>query len=132
MDAASHRPIILVADDHALFRETLSTYFSSAGCNVHTAADGDQAWDILLESMDQIDAVVTDHRMPGLTGLEITQLLRQTTYRGRIFVFTSALNARDESAYRDVGVDGVFFKDTRPEELVRAVLDRCPKARLAR
>jgi len=112
---------VLCADDNGFFRNALTTLFASAGHQVRQAENGHEAWDILLESMDQIDVVVTDHQMPGFTGLELVQLLRQTTFRGRIYVYTSALSSAEEQSYRELGVNGIFLKSVALEEVLRQV-----------
>lgn len=117
---------ILCAEDDRFFREAVTGLLESAGHRVCAAENGHAAWDILLEEMDCIDVVITDHRMPGFTGLELVQLLRQTTFRGRIYVYTSLLKPEEERGYRGLRVDGIFSKNIALAELLRAVEDTRP------
>lgn len=119
---------ILCAEDDRFFRDAVTELLESAGHRVSAAENGHAAWDILLEEMDRIDVVITDHRMPGFTGLELVQLLRQTTYRGRIYVYTSLLKTEEEHGYRGLRVDGIFTKNIALAELLRAVEDTRPAA----
>ncbi|MDR0475605.1 MAG: sigma-54 dependent transcriptional regulator [Treponema sp.] len=59
---------ILVADDEKNIREGLAASFSMDGYNVETAADGMEAWKRFQKG--DIDLVITDLRMPGLSGDE--------------------------------------------------------------
>ncbi len=119
---------ILCAEDDRFFREAVTGLLESAGHRVCTAENGHAAWVILLEEMDRIDVVVTDHQMPGFTGLELVQLLRQTTFRGRIYVYTSLLKPAEEHGYRGLRVDGIFSKNIALTELLWAVEDGRPMA----
>ena len=129
MTAVEVNPLrILFAEDDRFFRDAVKGLLESAGHQVCAAENGHAAWDILLEEMDRIDVVVTDHQMPGFTGLELVQLLRQTTFRGRIYVYTSLLKLAEEHAYRDLRVDGIFSKNIALVELLRAVAEARPGA----
>lgn len=83
---------ILVVDDMADIRLTLSQYLRSAGYHVHTAENGAQA----LEYVDKYglpDLVVLDIVMPGLNGFDVADMLRA---RGAVpIVFVSVLDDTD-------------------------------------
>jgi CheY-like chemotaxis protein len=119
---------ILCAEDDRFFRDAVTGLLESAGHRVCAAENGPAARDILLEEMDCIDVVVTDHQMPGFTGLELVQLLRQTTFRGRIYVYASLLKPAEEHGYRGLRVDGIFSKNIALTELLRVVENARPTA----
>ena len=66
---------ILVVDDEEDFVEMLSMRLSDAGHRVRTAFDGDAALAALDEA--ECDVVLLDIRMPGMSGLEVCQRIRQ-------------------------------------------------------
>ena len=65
---------ILIVDDEEDLRDVISARFEMEGCEVMTAIDGDSA--IALLRVRPFDAVISDIRMPGMSGLELTKLTR--------------------------------------------------------
>ena len=68
-------PSILITDDDRDFRETLQGVFEPRGFRTVTAADGEEALDILQSKL--IHLALFDMHMPRLTGLEAIRRLRQ-------------------------------------------------------
>ena len=66
---------ILVADDDAVIREGLRRILTAEGYEVETASNGRAA----LERLEQkrFKLLVTDLKMPGMSGLEVLQTLRK-------------------------------------------------------
>ena len=60
---------LLVIDDEKNIREGLSEYLRSDGYDVTSAENGDEGWNIF--SNDDIDLVITDLKMPGVSGEEL-------------------------------------------------------------
>jgi DNA-binding NarL/FixJ family response regulator len=95
--------------------------FAKARHWVEHVSDGLRAWDRISQDLANFDVVVTDHQMPGLTGLELVELLRQANYSGRIVVHSSSLKHEEIEAYRGFGVASVVQKAARADELLTAV-----------
>lgn len=66
---------VLVVDDEEDAREMLSAILSQAGFDVDEAADGFAA--LTKVSRYRPDVVVTDLRMPGMTGVDLLQRIRR-------------------------------------------------------
>lgn len=65
---------ILVVDDDATHRDIVVRIVVGAGFEVHTARDGEEAWQALTRA--KYDLLITDHEMPRLKGLELIERLR--------------------------------------------------------
>ena len=59
---------ILLAEDEDAIRETSTQILSEAGYQVLTAADGRQAVEVFTHHVDEIDLVLLDVIMPGMSG----------------------------------------------------------------
>ena len=67
-----HRTVLVVDDDHDA-RESLERLISRAGIACLSARNGPEALTLLREH--QISAVVSDHDMPGMDGVELLKLV---------------------------------------------------------
>jgi DNA-binding NtrC family response regulator len=66
---------VLVVDDDADVRELIASVLSQAGYDVDDAADGFAA--LAKVSHYRPDAVLTDLRMPGMSGVDLLQRIRR-------------------------------------------------------
>jgi CheY-like chemotaxis protein len=67
---------ILLVDDDQVILETMPALLESLGHGVETASRGEEALSRLAAGL-QVDLVVLDHNMPGLTGTETLVRLRE-------------------------------------------------------
>ena len=112
---------VLVADDHALFREGLQALFSTTPDIelVGQAASGEEAIE-LVERL-QPDVVLMDINMPGLNGIETTRrILSIRPATGVIMVTMLEDDASLFSAMR-AGARGYVLKGARHQELLHTI-----------
>lgn len=60
---------LLLVDDDAVLRQTLSASLSALGYRVRSSGDGLAALDAIREEMP--DLILSDLRMPGMSGFEL-------------------------------------------------------------
>ena len=72
--APAERLRVLLVDDNASVLRFLASAFSSNGCQVTTAATAEQALEQLSD--DPFDLVVSDIKMPGLSGLDLLRAVK--------------------------------------------------------
>lgn len=77
---------LLVVDDDEEFRDTLVRRFSRGGFAVSDASDGEQALD--MTGRREFDVAVVDVMMPGLSGLELLEKLKESNVECEIIFLT--------------------------------------------
>ncbi len=70
-------PCVLVVDDEAYIVEFLCLLLEEEGYRVLRASDGRQAWDLARQARP--DLVISDVMMPGMSGLQLLDRLRNST-----------------------------------------------------
>lgn len=75
----------IVVDDSPSARLMVAELLSSYGFRVLLAACGEQALATIEQSPD-IRLVITDHEMPGMTGIELCSKLRERFHRDRLAI----------------------------------------------
>lgn len=118
-----NRPLhVLCADDNVILGEIMLCLLAREGHWVEQVEDGAKAWDRLSADIDSFDVVVTDHQMPGLTGLELVERLRSAKFSGRIVVHSSGVTPEQAARYRALGATQFVPKASTADELLRAVV----------
>ncbi len=67
---------ILVVDDEETVRESLAAILEREGYRVFQAESGDEGLRVLKETPG-IQLVISDHNMPGMSGIELLKLVRE-------------------------------------------------------
>ncbi len=112
---------ILIADDHTVvrkgLRQILAEEFTDA--EIEDVPDAEELIKKLLRG--KWDVVISDLSMPGKSGLDALQYIRQQ-YPG-LPVLILSIHPEEQYAIRvlKAGAAGYLSKDTAPEELVNAV-----------
>lgn len=110
---------VVVADDHDAFRSGIVTLLESAPdiSVVGEAADGPSALEVAAATRP--DVVLTDVRMPGATGIEITPQLCEAGVR----VLAISAFGLDDYVLDAIaaGADGYLVKTERPANIIAAV-----------
>jgi two-component system chemotaxis response regulator CheY len=108
---------VVVVDDDPLVRLVLAKAVTSMGHNALPAETGQAALE-LVESKP-IDVVISDWLMPGMSGLELCQLIRaRDAIEYVYFVLVTALDDSEHAlAGIAAGVDDCLVKPVRPFDL---------------
>ncbi|MFI6904578.1 response regulator [Nonomuraea sp. NPDC050394] len=110
---------LLIADDHPVVRDGLSSMFASApGFEVlGAAADGAAA--VRLAQELRPDVILMDLRMPGMDGLSAIVELTRLGVTAHVLVLTTYDSDTDVLPAIEAGATGYLLKDSPREELLR-------------
>jgi len=125
-------PNILVVEDEAAIREMLNISLARAGFNVYEAADARQAQDMI--SKVKPDLILLDWMLPGISGVELANKLRQVHRTSRLPIIMLTAKGEEEDKIRglEAGADDYVTKPFSPKELIariNAVLRRTAEER---
>lgn len=121
---------ILVVDDKEMMRDSVASTLQRAGMNVVTAPDAPAALDLIARKRP--DCVVSDFKMPGMTGLELVEKVQQIDQELPVIIMTAFGSI--ESAVKVIKA-GAFDYLTKPfegDELIITIKRACEAARLAK
>ena len=75
-DEGKLQGIAVVVDDHANSRESMARALRRRGLTVHAFDEGEKAVAFVEEAAGEVDLVVTDLKMPGMSGLEVLKRVK--------------------------------------------------------
>ena len=113
---------IALADDQALVREGLKAVLQEFE-DIEVAIEADSGEPLLaaLERRD-VDVIVSDVRMPGMGGIELTRRLRENGSRLPVLCLTTFDDAELMLQAVEAGAQGFLLKDISPEDLYNAIV----------
>lgn len=112
---------IVVVDDHEIFRLGLRTLLEAEpGFKViGEAENGKAAIKVITDTLP--DVVILDYSMPGLSGLEIMQILRQKSSSVKVILLTASKSESVLSEALNTGANGLILKQDASSQLVQAI-----------
>ncbi len=109
---------VLIVEDNVKVNKVLSKYISQEGHNViscFTAEDG-----LIQFKNNQIDLVVTDLMLPGMSGEELVEEIRKTS-KCFVIILTAKTQLEDKITGLKLGADDYILKPFATEELILKV-----------
>ncbi len=94
---------ILLAEDEPLLRELGETILTQAGYTVLTAPSGEEIKALLTTYSGNIDLLLTDVVMPGMSGPELVRIVRERWPKIRVLYMSGYADDEIEDLDRDAG-----------------------------
>jgi two-component system response regulator MprA len=110
---------VLIVDDDQKLLKMLRRTLVYEGFDVITAADGREA--LALIEAHQPDVIVLDWLMPGMTGIQVTEQLREEHDDTMILMLTARDAVEDRVEGLESGADDYLVKPFAPAELLARV-----------
>jgi two-component system, NarL family, response regulator NreC len=112
---------ILIADDHRMFCDALRRLIEDRADLevVGEAANGIELIESLRESAS--DMVIADISMPGLGGIEATEVIKELHPQIKVLILTMHKDTEHFSHALSAGADGYLLKDDAGTELIAAI-----------
>lgn len=108
---------IVLSEDNEILRKSLSFFLTSKGFTVDQFSDGQEALEAIKKN--SYDLILTDINMPGKSGMEITQYVRQNINSDiPIIIFTSSGVEQTELDSFDIGANEFIAKPISPAVLL--------------
>lgn len=121
---------IAVIDDDALMRALLSRFLEARGHRTVSFANPDQALAAILD--DHFSLILSDVRMPRISGLQLVEELRKRGSRVPVVLLTAEPHVLGEREARKLGISRILRKPlrgmSRLDEAIRETLGDEPPA----
>ncbi|MFO0832850.1 MAG: sigma-54 dependent transcriptional regulator [Phycisphaerales bacterium] len=121
---------VLIVDDKEMMRDSVGTTLERAGFRVVVVADGEAALHAVAQSRP--DAVVTDMRMPAMTGIELLEKLRAIDDELPVILMTAFGTIETAVKAMKMGAFDYLTKPFEGDELIIAVKRAVEHRRLTR
>ncbi len=113
---------VLVVDDSAAIRQSITFVLQQGGYEVREAKDGLDGLSV-LETMEQTDLIITDVNMPNLDGISFIRKVRENQkYKFTpIIVLTTESQGSKMNEGKEAGATGWIVKPFSSEKLLGVV-----------
>ncbi|MQB41066.1 sigma-54 dependent transcriptional regulator [Rhizobium sp. ICMP 5592] len=121
-------PGVLLIEDDAALRRSLAQWLSLNDLSVIEAADGNEALKVLRS--DTVDVVISDVRMPGMSGLELLAVIRKTWPELPVIILSGHGDVPMAVAAIQAGAFNFLTKPYVPEQLIGTLQNALEQTRL--
>lgn len=110
---------VLIVDDDDDFREAMALSFDRLGCEVMTASNGREAFD--LTQRQPVDVVVSDIRMPNGDGVELMERLKANSATAPVLLLITGYAEVTVEEVLNKGAEALINKPFKPLTLQEAI-----------
>jgi DNA-binding NtrC family response regulator len=128
VNTRQEKAAILVVEDEAKMRRLLELQLGEEGFVVHSAADAETGLQLLVR--EKPDLVVTDLRLPGMSGLEFLQAVKRVNAALPVVVMTAYGTVESAVEAMKVGASDYVTKPFSLAELVLVIRKELDSHRL--
>ncbi len=115
----------LVADDEEYNRKLIASILSKWEVSYDEAVDGDEAVELVKNK--KFDLVLMDKNMPGMSGLQAANVIRNNLSDGQkkpviVLITAASISSENLSQYKTEGIDDYLPKPFTEEALLKTIL----------
>ena len=121
---------ILIVDDEEVLRDVLETVLRDEGFDVHLAASGEEALNV-LDGETEIDLVILDIMLPGISGIDTLRSIRLSTPSLPVIIITAFSSIDGAIEAMKHGAFHYIPKPFKNEEVVLTVNKALEQRRLS-
>ncbi len=112
---------ILLVEDEDFLRNMLRLTLESKGYKVYTASDGIAAIEIYKSHKLEIDLVITDFGLPGMTGMDEFKKLTALNPEIKVVITSGFLDRDVKNKLLMDGAKAILLKPYQPENILRTI-----------
>jgi CheY-like chemotaxis protein len=127
MEASTRLPLVVIAEDDDDMREVMCELVAGLGVEVSAASSGGELVKLLTDG-PPVDLIITDVRMPWMTGDNVAMSARNSGVSVPIIIVTAFPDDALQAEVEGMGGAVLLAKPFRPEELLGLVRERLPAA----
>jgi two-component system alkaline phosphatase synthesis response regulator PhoP len=117
---------ILVVDDEGAIRYSISKTLQRVGYQVHTAASGEEALEMMRHQ--EYDVVLTDIRMPGLSGVELLAQIKEEAPDAVVILLTGYASLETAIESLRLGAHDYLVKPSSSQDIRNSVAQGVERA----
>lgn len=118
---------ILVVDDEGAIRYSISKTLQRLGYQVHTAETGEEALEMMQRQ--EYDVVLTDIRMPGLSGVELLARIKEQAPDAVVILLTGYASLETAIESLRLGAHDYLVKPSSSQDIRNSVAEGLERAR---
>ncbi len=112
---------ILYVDDDDSMAFLVRRFLERNGYQVHTCETPMDALQALAAGADRFDLCITDHNMPGMSGLDLAAAMQAKGYRLPVVIASGFISEELRTRSAEIGVAELLHKPDTVEELCRSI-----------
>jgi len=113
---------ILIVDDELKILKFLGNYLNQKGYITTQCQSSEEALRYFLDNINSVDLIITDIKMPGMSGLQLVESLFQKGYEIPIIFMTGHLEEEENVIRSHLEFSDLLLKPFNLEDLYSKVL----------